>query len=133
MKVEIEKKEQNIHVYVTVKPRTRDQKMTIYTTNNILDWLKKSAPEHKFDKAKLLKEPTVLHNGLGPKHLFGEWIFELETTAAATKETVTTSPAPEVKDEGIKNVNIMSSITTKKTPTKTAKNKKKRTRTKSEV
>jgi len=112
MNVTTERKEDHLHVHVEVSARKRDEKMRIYTTNIILEWLKKNAPQYNLEKAKLVKKPTV-HNGLGPKYLSGEWIFELNNKGARKPEPLaeTVTPAP-VKPALVKRK-------TKRTPTKT--------------
>tara|TARA_R110002074_G_C12102580_1_gene625242 strand:+ start:203 stop:592 length:390 start_codon:yes stop_codon:yes gene_type:complete len=129
MQVKIEKKAHKLHVYVTVTPRRRDHKMISYKTQDVLDWIKANAKQYNLEKAKLLKAPTV-HNGMGPKYLSGEWIFELEHHAvkAAPKKAAPKKAAP----TPLANTLVEAAPPTQKT-SYTNKSKKKRKITKTEV
>jgi len=128
MQVKIEKKAHKLHVYVTVTPRRRDHKMISYKTQDVLDWLKANAKQYNLEKAKLLKAPTV-HNGMGPKYLSGEWIFELEQPAAKSAPKKATQKKETIS---LADALVEAAPTTQKT-SYANKSKKKRKSTKTEV
>jgi hypothetical protein len=133
MQVKIEKKGHKLHAYVTVIPRRRDHKMISYKTQDVLDWIKENAKQYNLEKAKLLKAPTV-HNGLGPKYLSGEWIFELEqpTTKPAPQKTTQKKAAAKKETISLTDALVEAAPTTQKT-SYASKSKKKRKSTKTEV
>ena len=125
MNIEIQKKKNCLHVYVTVKARTRDEKMCACSAGTILEWFKKNEPQYDLDGVKIIKSPLV-HNGLGSKYLSGEWIFELEPLEQPKPVLKKAAPKPVVKK------NTPPKTTSKVTP-KPQKTKKKQTSYKSEV
>jgi hypothetical protein len=125
MNIEIEKKKNCLHVYVTVKARTRDEKMCACTIGTILEWFKKNEPQYDLGGVKIIKSPLV-HNGLGSKYLSGEWIFELEPLAPPKPILKKATPKPLVKK-------APPSGTTSKTASNPRKTKKKQTSYNSEV
>ena len=77
MNINIEEKDYNLHVFVTMSSRARDEVNKACTTQTVLDWLKDNHSNYTI--VGTAKSPhRYLHNALGTHRLSGEWIFELE-------------------------------------------------------
>jgi len=77
MNFKVEKKNNNMHVIVSVTPARKNDRMQGYRTQDVLNWLKENHPEYKVEE--VLQESRV-HNSDRPEFLSGEWIFKLQTS-----------------------------------------------------
>ena len=74
MDIKVKKKDYNLHVFVTISPRHRDQDYHTCGTDDVLKWLSANKPEYKI--VKVVSAPKRhLHNS--SDRLSGEWVFEL--------------------------------------------------------
>ena len=79
MDIKIEKKDNNLHIIATIKPKIARGNKSVFETEDLIIWIEKNHPDCDLSAAELIKAPKGgIYNFLGESYLSGEWIFSLK-------------------------------------------------------
>lgn len=95
MNVKVKKKGNELHVTVSLAPKSVNEKHRSYDISDVVKWLEKN--EKAFAQGLYqLKSQTrsVLHDGLGKNYLKGEWVFTKVVKQEVPPAAVVREPGP---------------------------------------